>query len=607
MLGWVRPFGFLVKRNRCIGKTLADLSRRFSRLRGVRQQTMRKDLLSCCAAILLLTVLPCPAQQTETPTFRTGTTLIEFTIVALDNKGNPVTDLRKEEITILENAEPRDVAIFRFEGGGDDDAPSPAPLPSGLFSNRPEYTPGMPRNITAIVLDSLNTDWTHQMYVRDQLLRYLREIETGTHIAVYRFGERMAVIHDFTDDLESLRARVSKSSLQTTAIQDVDLNQVQAETDALIAGASSEGARESLQQMAEVQQRVEAEYKERVQDRLVELTLAALEDLGNHLAAIPGRKNLVWISSGIPTQMMVNGRPVNYEPLIRKTAQHLASQGVTLYPVEAGGLATESPQAAITSSAQMRGGRGSRQTPTTRAKQNNWAAADTFAKLTGGRASREGNDVLRGARQAAADLRGTYTVGFYAVGEPDGSWRRLEVKTARRGVRLTYRQGYQQGAPAEQPEEEWTQNEWRAAIFSPLGSGAVRLDARCEPVAAADPGTYELVLQIASGDLHFREVDGQMSATADIFIAEKTPSGEYELLAETAHLRRPPGEAAAVGEGLLRYTRRWQMKPETSTVRIIVRDRLTGLYGTLDMPVKEIPGAAAVMPAENPTQGDNAL
>ena len=544
-------------------------------------------------AAFLAACLLCLAQQPgETPTFRTGTTLIEFTVVALDGKGNPVTDLKKEEITILERGQPRDVAVFRFEGGAAD-APPPAPLPPGLFSNRHEYTPGVPRNITAIVLDSLNTDWSHQMYVRDQLVRYLREIEAGTHVAVYRFGERMAVIHDFTDDLESLRARVSRNSLETAALQGVDLAQVQADNDALIAGASSEGAREALQAMSEAQMRVEAEYKERVQDRLVELTLAALEDLGNHLAAIPGRKNLVWISSGIPTQMSVNGRPVIYEPQIRKTAQHLASQGVTLYPVEARGFATEAPQAAITSRSQLGGGRGSRQAPTTRAKQNAWAASDIFATLTGGRATRESNDVLLGAKKAAADVRGTYTVGFYAVGEPDGSWRRLEVKSARRGVRLTYRQGYQQGAPPEQPEEEWTQNQWRAAIFSPLGSSAVRLDARCEPVAGAEPGTHLLVLQIASDDLHFREVDGQASATADIFVAEKTPSGDYDLVAETATLRRPPRQGPTGGDGLLRYARRWQMKPETSTVRIIVRDRLTGLYGTLDIARKQIPIAAS--------------
>jgi putative ABC transport system ATP-binding protein len=95
------------------------------------------------------------------------------------------------------------------------------------------------------------------MYVRDRLLRYLREIEPGTRVAIYRFGEQMGVIHEFTDDLESLRARIAGNSLQTRAIQDVDLAQVQAESDAQIARATSAGARESLQQMAEVQQRVE--------------------------------------------------------------------------------------------------------------------------------------------------------------------------------------------------------------------------------------------------------------------------------------------------------------------------------------------------------------
>jgi hypothetical protein len=43
---------------------------------------------------------------------------------------------------------------------------------------------------------------------------------------------------------------------------------------------------------------------------------------------------------------------------------------------------------------------------------------------------------------AAFDQRATYSVGFYAAGEPDNKWHGVQVKTKRRGVRLTYREGY---------------------------------------------------------------------------------------------------------------------------------------------------------------------
>src|SRR4051812_41157316 len=71
--------------------------------------------------------------QENTPTFRSGTTLIEFTVVAVGRNGNPVTDLKKEEITIAEEGKARDVAFFRFEGGAE--TAKPEPLPPGVFTN----------------------------------------------------------------------------------------------------------------------------------------------------------------------------------------------------------------------------------------------------------------------------------------------------------------------------------------------------------------------------------------------------------------------------------------------------------------------------------------
>src|SRR3954447_17298583 len=99
--------------------------------------------------VALLTL--CRAQEPQT--FRTSTTLIEFTIVAVDSKGAPVTDLKKEEIVLTENGARRPVAFLRFEG--DVSATAARPVPPGAFTNRAEYLPGPPRNVTAIVLDAV--------------------------------------------------------------------------------------------------------------------------------------------------------------------------------------------------------------------------------------------------------------------------------------------------------------------------------------------------------------------------------------------------------------------------------------------------------------------
>src|SRR5712691_11858881 len=107
--------------------------------------------------------LVCAGQQQ--PTFRAGTTLVEFTFVATDGKGNPVTDLTKEEILVTENGRPRELAFFRFEGRYT--PVRPPPLPPGKFTNRGEFTPGAARNVTAIVLDAINVSGVGQASVRE--------------------------------------------------------------------------------------------------------------------------------------------------------------------------------------------------------------------------------------------------------------------------------------------------------------------------------------------------------------------------------------------------------------------------------------------------------
>src|SRR5688500_20188705 len=78
------------------------------------------------------------APSQTTPIFRAGTTLVEFTIVATDQNGQPVTDLTQSEITIVQNGKPQPVAFFRFEGsafGPDAAEPKREPIAPGLDRN----------------------------------------------------------------------------------------------------------------------------------------------------------------------------------------------------------------------------------------------------------------------------------------------------------------------------------------------------------------------------------------------------------------------------------------------------------------------------------------
>jgi hypothetical protein len=272
----------------------------------------------------------------------------------------------------------------------------------------------------------------------------------------------------------------------------------------------------------------------------VDLTLPGLEALGNHLARFPGRKSLVWVGNGMPLYIGRSRatRTTDYEPRMRQTAERLATQGIAVYPV-ASQLASETIKESL----------------------------NLFADTTGGRVTLTMNDPTEGLRTTALDQRGIYSIGFYAVAPPDNTWHPITVQVKRPNVTLTHRRGYRSEAPAAQPVE-WGEAEWRTAIANPLSSSVVRLEGQIEAAAGADPRTLDFRMQMALDDVHFREVGGK--AVADI-----------AFRIERATLGRTNSDPGALAP----YARRWTLRPDTTVVRIIVRDRFTGRYGTLDIPV----------------------
>ena len=178
---------------------------------------MKRIVFVLLLGALVLTPL-LRAQDPPTPTFRAGTTLIEFTIVARDGQGNPITDLTKDDIVVTENGQPRAVEFFRFDGAPPQ--PSPNALPPGHFTNRFETSPNAARHITAILVDAMNMPTVKDTYqftqatTRIQILTYLDGLPPHTRVGLFRLGrEVIDVLHDFTDDVAALRAQVAKMDL----------------------------------------------------------------------------------------------------------------------------------------------------------------------------------------------------------------------------------------------------------------------------------------------------------------------------------------------------------------------------------------------------------
>lgn len=322
----------------------------------MKRQELR--ILTLLALLCLCSIAPAAspgAQNQAPPSFRVTARLVELTVVAIDKSGNPVRDLKKEEFAVFDNGKPRTLSLCRFEGTPVSRAAKAPALPPFVFTNRMAATAAEERNITALVLDSANTDPRDQMFVKAHTSRLLRALAPQTRVAIYHVGRELTVIHDFTDDMAALRAKLEKLStnVQTQHVNDVEqaahdaeeiLDQIEARKTPY---ATSVFRSVQAQDKAAIAGDVNANAV--IQGNRVEETLAALEGLARHLAVVPGRKSVIWISGGISlfsqrVSTTPDGMPSspmdgdNKESAIRRTSQRMAQLGVALYAVDARGL-----------------------------------------------------------------------------------------------------------------------------------------------------------------------------------------------------------------------------------------------------------------------------
>ena len=529
--------------------------------------------------------------QQSTPTFRAGTTLVDFTMVAVDANGNPVTDLRQDEIRVHEDGANRALAFFQFEGSAAASAPrrsQSGSLAAGTFSNRPELAPGAPRNLIAIVLDLLNTSVAEQVDLQARLVQDLKQLPAESRVGLYVLGEHAIAIHDFTQDVESLRTRLEKGEVNIHGRTLATMR----DTTGLVAAARPE-QQSSLHAMAEAEGRAIGDLNMQLMRARREKTLAALDSVGQHLAGTPGRKSVVWISNGFP---LTSKLEASFVGEVRGTAQRLATQNVAIYPVSAacgglrgaslhtGGLGlidqssrstkgqTFTTDTRAVSSASLSRGRGVGQVEGTN---------ELMAGITGGRVTRNTNDLTEGVDAAVADLRGTYSLGFYAATDPDNQWHRLSVEVLRAGVSVRHREGYVAASTAVSRTQNWTQENWNAIAYRPLGSTDVSLDVRATFAA----GTLSLMLDVVSSDLQFTKTDTGVATDLDIAIVEKTVNGPTNVRLQSASVRLTHGANPAT----VAVASEFVLNPETASVRVIVRDKSTGRHGSVDVPLAKVP------------------
>jgi len=512
-----------------------------------------------------------PSTLPPQPALRVTTRLVEVSVVAQDKKGQPIAGLTRDDFTLLDEGRPQPISVFSVELN-QPLATSPELLPPNTFSNRLEKGIGISRSATAILFDGLNTRVTDQAYARQQIIKFLEQLEPQDRVALYALGRGLRVLQDFTDTPGLLLSALSTYKGELTPELDLSL---------------SEDADTSLRQfhtwLDELRLNLIDYY---ARDRALR-TIRSLVAIANHVERLPGRKNLIWVSGSfpfwvghgaVPLPERLAGKQQSFAPEIERAARALNNANLAIYPVDARGLMAPpdfSPERASI---------GREPLATERAT---FDTMQVLADRTGGRAFFNTNDIRGALRRALEDSGMTYVLGYYPThGRWNGKFREIKVEVRRPGVALHFRRGY--FAQPDEPSDPWyRQAVLDAAMWSPVDATRLGLTVR---VAVPASDALDLEFQLDPKDITLQARDGRWEGTLDLLLVQLAPGDRH--LKSTSHianlrLNRETYERA-MRDNVLALTERLELAPGASLLRVLARDIPSGALGSVSIPLSRV-------------------
>lgn len=331
--------------------------------------------------------------------------LVSLNVVAVDSHGEPVSDLTSDDFQVIDAGKKQTITYFQHLGTPRWQTSAPAP---NEFSNRGgQQIP----YATVILFDLLNESFGTRGYTEGEIDHALVSMETADDLFLYvlSVNGRLVAVHGLPDSGKVFHSEGDAPwSRQIKPLLDATMHKV-----------------------AQIRP-PDIDIAARVQ-----LTFQGLDNLADQLSRIPGRKNIVWITDGVPIELgpirSDTGDFVDFTPLIRSLSEGLERSGVAIYPVRQVLIGTSDRIGNLSDSGQT-GGAGT--------GMESEATLDEFAGMTGGRPPTT-KQVAETIKQAMNDLRTSYRMGYYpAETDWNDKFHKLRVTCRRKGVRIQAQTGY---------------------------------------------------------------------------------------------------------------------------------------------------------------------
>jgi VWFA-related protein len=441
-----------------LGAVIIMLGTRGSRKRSGQSNVIRLVLVVVCLSAVLALSGPSlsrgqdanptgsGSQQAQTPaqqpTIKANVRIVLVDVVVTGVKGQPAAGLKKEDFQVSEDGKAQVVSFFEEHTGGKVTPVKLPEMPPDVFTNYP--TVKTTDSVNVLLLDSLNTQAIDQVYVRQQMEKYMEATTAspnGARLAIFTLGQQLRMIRGFTPDAsKSLQAIEDPKSHTEAKFEPQVASPLRKSAEAGGCGAKApigiESCKEYLGQLS----------SDRAADR-IGMTLQAFQALARYLAPIPGRKNIMWVAGSFPVHFFPDtgrrGEFKNpYPNEVRQTAELLTADQVAVYPISATGVGGESYLQATNGDPNAnRTGKAVEDDEADRSF--NQIGMELLARDTGGRAFYNTNGLSEAMEQAVQEGSHFYSLAYVpSNSKMDGKFRKIDLKVSGGDYRLAYRRGY---------------------------------------------------------------------------------------------------------------------------------------------------------------------
>jgi len=539
--------------------------------------------------------------------------LVDVGVVVNDKKGHPITDLKAEDFEIYDNGRKQELRFFN-EFSSNPAAPVADTKPDRSFTNRaPDATStaSTGAGATVVLIDESHIAWPDMAHARQEILRFIATLAPSERVGIYTMTALgFRVLQEITTDHAALTAKLNAwmPTARSASLAQEEETRNRQSFNEVHSTADLNSVNGNFNEVPDAQQTVDPILRT-MGSNPGRASLIILRMVARHLSAVPGHKNLVWVSSDNvfadwrSNQVAIDKSPKEVDSFAMHAQEAMNDAHAAVYPMDVSQLEAQTVSAdirtrnveltqAAADTASLNGGSSTGTLApgriTAEMQQDMHpiqGPVRMVADATGGRVIRRAGDLAAALNGIVEDGHATYMVSFSPRDAADDQYHTITVKLAgkHKDVSLRYRTGY---LYAKEPVS--LKDRFQQAVWRPVDVGEIAVTADAAPAAS----NAELKLGITAADLGLRQQAGLWMDKLDIFFIQRDDAGiKAQVEGQTLGLRLKPATYQSLLSSGIPFEHEVSMQKGMGSLRVLVVDENSGRMGSVTIPANALEAA----------------